>query len=295
MSDKGYSLRERAEWAVMGPILWVLGRLPFRWRVPVAGWLMARVAAPLGRSARKIGSNLDYACPELSEDVRDEVIRNVPRNVGRMFIELFSPELSDLAARTPLEGPGVAAIEAARTTGQPVILVSGHFGNYDVFRAGLIARGFDMAALYRPMQNRLFNRFYERAVRRTGEKMFPQGRAGVTDMVRHLQSGGVLGILTDHHYAKGEELTFFGKPAMTSVSPAKMALRYNALLVPIYAIRQPDGRSFRIVVEAPVPHSDERTMTQALNDSLEAQIRAHMAQWFWTFSRWKVRRDPAPE
>ena len=59
------------------------------------------------------------------------------------------------------------------------------------------------------------------------------------------------------------------------------------LILPTYGIRRPDG-GFDLRVEAPIPHSTPEAMTQALNDSLEAQVRAHMDQWLWTHRRWKM-------
>ena len=64
-------------------------------------------------------------------------------------------------------------------------------------------------------------------------------------------------------------------------------MKYNLLLVPVNAIRQPDGISFQIIVDAPVPHGDPVAMTQALNDSLEALVRQYPAQWFWIHRRWR--------
>jgi KDO2-lipid IV(A) lauroyltransferase len=71
-----------------------------------------------------------------------------------------------------------------------------------------------------------------------------------------------------------------------------LALRCNALLVPIYGIRRPDGLTFDTIIEAPVPHTDKMTMTQALTDSLDARVRAHPGQWFWVHRRW---RDGNPD
>jgi KDO2-lipid IV(A) lauroyltransferase len=85
----------------------------------------------------------------------------------------------------------------------------------------------------------------------------------------------------------GAVLQFFGQDALTSLSPAEMALRYNALIVPTYGIRRNDG-GFDLLIEAPIPHSTAEAMTQALNDSLETQVRAHMDQWLWTHRRWKM-------
>jgi KDO2-lipid IV(A) lauroyltransferase len=85
----------------------------------------------------------------------------------------------------------------------------------------------------------------------------------------------------------GAPLTFFGKRALTALSAAELALKYNCLLVPIYAVRQPDGLSFQLVIEAPITPDTPEAMTQALNDSLEAIARKHLDQWFWIHRRWK--------
>ncbi|NJK42671.1 MAG: hypothetical protein HC937_03100 [Aquincola sp.] len=71
-------------------------------------------------------------------------------------------------------------------------------------------------------------------------------------MIRFLRDGGMLGILTDQHMRTAERFTFFGKPARTATSAADLALKYDAEIIPIFAVRQPDGLSFRIVVDAPV-------------------------------------------
>jgi KDO2-lipid IV(A) lauroyltransferase len=98
----------------------------------------------------------------------------------------------------------------------------------------------------------------------------------------------MVGMVIDQHMNKGEVMDFFGKPASTALSAAEMALKYKALLVPIYGIRQPDGLSFDIRIEKPIPHTNAVEMTQKLKDSLEALVRDHMGQWMWTHRRWKV-------
>ena len=66
-----------------------------------------------------------------------------------------------------------------------------------------------------------------------------------------------------------------------------MALKLNAVVIPCYGIRQPDGLTFRLVFEDPIPHGTPEQMGQALNDSLERRIRAHPGQWLWIHRRWK--------
>jgi Kdo2-lipid IVA lauroyltransferase/acyltransferase len=153
-----------------------------------------------------------------------------------------------------------------------------------------------VGALYRPMKNGYFNAHYVQAISRIGTPLFPRGRAGLSDMVRHLKSGGMLGLVIDQHMHHGAPLTFFGVSAQTALSAAELALKYNALLVPTYAIRLPDGLNFRIVVEAPIAVDTPEKMTQDLNDSLETLVRAHLDQWFWIHRRWKgAAVTPKPE
>lgn len=269
-------------------LIWGLLRLPYRVRVPLAGWVVSRIVAPVVGYRRRVRENLALILPDLPRAEVARIARAVPDNVGRTLIEMYSgPEFVARAAATPPRGPGLAALERARDAGRPVVLVTGHFGNYDASRAALIARGFRVGGLYRPMKNRYFNDHYVRTIERIGKPLFPRGRAGLADMVRFLKGGGVLGILIDQHMSHGAPLTFFGHAAQTALSAAELALKYDALVVPTYAIRQPDGLNFDIVVEAPIPRGTPEAMTQALNDSLEAIVRQHLDQWFWIHRRWK--------
>lgn len=282
-------LQDRAIRALIGGLL----LLPYRWRVPLCGWAVSRIVAPLAGYRRRIRDNLAMILPDLPPDQVARLVRQVPDNVGRTVIEIYSgAEFIERAASLPLTGDGVEALAAAHAAGRPVILVTAHFGNYDASRAALIARGYRVGALYMPMTNRYFNAHYERAISRIGRPLFPRGRAGLADMVRHLRGGGMLGLLVDQRMRHGAELTFFGQTALTALSAAELALKYDALLVPTYGIRQPDGLSFQVVVEAPIQAGTPEAMTQALNDSLEALVRRHPEQWFWIHRRWKGRGTP---
>lgn len=282
-------LQDRAYRALIGGLLC----LPYRLRVPLCGWVVSRIVAPLAGYRRRIRDNLALVLPDMPQAEVARLVREVPDNVGRTIIEIYSgAEFIARAASLPLSGAGVAALAEAHAANRPVILVTAHFGNYDASRAALIARGYRVGALYMPMTNRYFNAHYVRAISRIGTPLFPRGRAGLGDMVRHLRSGGMLGLLVDQRMRHGAELSFFGHAALTALSAAELALKYDALLVPTYGIRQPDGLGFEVVVEPPIPPGTPEAMTQALNDSLEALVRRHPEQWFWIHRRWKGRRKP---
>ncbi|TDK51274.1 lysophospholipid acyltransferase family protein [Antarcticimicrobium luteum] len=261
--------------------------IPYRWRIPAMGWLVSRLGRPAGLS-RRVRDNLNLVCPELPEAEVRRLCRAVPDNAGRTLMELYSgPEFIERARRAPVTGPGLAALEAARAEGRAVVLITGHFGNYDAARANLIARGHQMGALYRRMANPYFNAHYVRTISAIGTPMFEQGRRGMTQMVRHLKQGGIIAIVGDLHAHGGLELEFFGKPAVTSIVPAELALKYNAAFIPVYAVRQPGGLDFEIVMQDEIAHSDPVSMTRQVNAGLEALIREHMDQWFWIHRRWK--------
>lgn len=289
-----------------GPAAWLVDRairaviglalaMPYETRIRFAGWVTRRlVAGPAGYLSRA-EENLALVWPDMDARRRRHLARAVADNAGRTLIENYSTRdfLARMAEVTP-KGPGVAALQAARDAGRPVILVTGHFGNYEAARAALVARGFPVGGLYRPMRNRFFNAHYVRTMEAFGGPVFPQGRRGTAGFVRHLRAGGLLVLLIDQHNSGGAALRFMGLPARTVLSAAELALRYGADLIPFYATRQPDGLSFEIELEAPIPPASPEAMTQALNDSLEARVRAHPEQWFWIHRRWKAGPGDLP-
>ncbi|MDR0810558.1 MAG: lauroyl acyltransferase [Gemmobacter sp.] len=285
----GFRLDHWLQNLVLRGLIGALLLLPYRWRVPLCGWIFAHLIAPIAGYTRRIRDNLTRIFPDMpGEEVR-HMLRAVPDNVGRTVIELYSgAAFVERAKAAPIRGPGLAALQQARAEGRPVVLVTGHFGNYDAARAALIQHGFHIGGLYRPMTNRFFNRHYVAAISRIGTPLFPRGRPGMAEMIRFLRGGGMLGIVQDQHMNHGARLKFFGQDAMTALSAAELALKYNALLVPSYATRQENGLDFDILVDAPIACSTAEAMTQALNDHLEAHVRLHMDQWFWIHKRWKV-------
>ncbi|MGR3713712.1 MAG: lysophospholipid acyltransferase family protein [Shimia sp.] len=287
MSTQKVSFGHRVSNRVIRGFLSVLRLFPYEARVHIGGWVATHVVAPLTGNRRRIRENLDLVMPDLDRRARRKIVRGVPYGMGRTMIELFSS--GDFLKRVPefsMSGDGLAALDQADKDGTPVMLVTGHFGNYDAMRGALLARGFRVGGLYKRMSNPMFHEHYLEAMKSIGEPMFERSRRGMTEMIRFLRQGGMVGIVLDQRMNDAPILKFMGQPARTSFSAAELALKYNALVVPVYGIRQPDG-SYVLDIEAPVPHSTPEEMTQTLNDSLERQVRAHPDQWMWTHNRWR--------
>jgi len=263
--------------------------LPYETRIASMGRIV-RWLAPLVGFRTRVRRNLKLTRPDLSEDEVKRICKAVPDNAGRAIMEHFSPEgFIERQSTAKVSGSGVAAFDAAVADGRPVMMITAHFGHYLAARVALQKRsGQPIGCLYRRMANPYFNDMYVDAFYKTGSPMFEQGRRGMVEMVRTLKKGGIIAIVSDLHAMGGEELTFFGKPAVTSVLNAELAIKYKAVMIPCYAVRQPNGIDFEIVLHDSVPHSDPNTMTQFTNDDLEAMVRKNMGQWFWIHRRWKA-------
>ena len=273
-------------------ILYAPKILPYPLRIRLMGWVAAHVIAPIAGYDKRATANLTLTCPHLPNAEITRIARAASNNAGRAFGEMYSRKaFFKRIAKTEFTGPGLAHLQAAQKAKRPIIAVSGHFGNYDVLRALFTRAGHQVGGLYRPMSNVYFNAHYTRQVTAISAPSFEQGRRGLAGMIKHLRSGNMIALLTDQRDPDGAKLRFFGQPVLTPLSAAEMALKYDALLIPAYGIRRENGLDFDAILDHPIAHSDPETMMQQINDSLEAQVRAHMGQWLWIHRRWKMPND----
>jgi len=262
--------------------------LPYARRVRLMGAVTRRVIGPLAGYNRRALTHLGMIYPDMPPAQRRRIAEGVLDNTGRTLIENYSNR--DLGARLagrPVTGTGLSAVAQARADGRPVIFVTAHFGNYEAPRHVLTALGYSVGGIYRAMNNPFFNAHYVRTMTEVSGPVFAKGRRGTMGFARFLKGGGMATILFDIHDRGGELIDFLGKPAPTSLSAATLALKFDALLVPYFGIRQPDGLSFEIAIEAPIAHGDPLSMTQEMTRRLEARIAANPEQWFWVHRRWK--------
>jgi Kdo2-lipid IVA lauroyltransferase/acyltransferase len=262
--------------------------LPYRVGLRFSGFVAARLLAPVFGINRRIRANLALVWPKYPPEKISPLCYGVAANSARLMVESFNIKgFLRHARRSTLSGDGKRDLLNALNTGKPVVLVSGHFGNYQALRVLLRDLGHDTAAIYRPMNNAFTNRRYIDNMNLIARPNFPRGMKGTKGLLTHLRKGGAIALLNDQASYEGEVLEFLGKPALTMTSAAEFALKYQALLVPYYGIRQDNGVDFDVVIEPAIAHSDPMAMTQALNTSLEARVLDNPGQWFWMHRRWK--------
>lgn len=282
----------RTDWLadkILRGLISALLRLPYERRVPLMGAILRRGVGPLVGYRKRAEDNLAMVYPDMPPDERRAIAAACCDNFGRTLIENYAwKEFGKRLAGTVPTGKGLTALSQAAADKRPVIFVTAHFGNHEAPRQVLTAMGHVIGGLYRPMQNPFFNAHYAKTMTSWGGPVFAQGRRGTMGFARHLKSGGMGTLLFDVS-AKGPTIPFLGQPAHTALSAAEIALKIDALMIPYFGIRQPDGLSFAVEVEAPIPQSTPEEMMTTATQRLEAQIARHPSQWFWVHRRWKKR------
>ncbi len=125
-------------------------------------------------------------------------------------------------------------------SGRPVIIVSGHYGNWEVAIGTFGMFGFPMGVVARDLDNPYLHRWFVKFRQQTGHRLISK-KGGGADMLATLERRGHLALMGDQDAGStGLFVDFFGKPASTFKSIALVALEYRAYLTVGYAIRLPD-------------------------------------------------------
>ena len=145
----------------------------------------------------------------------------------------------------------------------------------------------------RPLDNPRLNAWIERCATSTGNRVIHR-RGALRQILRALAQNKGVAILIDQHIQTTEAVIvdFFNRPAATTSAVAALALRTGAPIVPVFAVRLPDGR-YRMIYEHPVepPPADHpdaiRELTQRCTDVLEMYVRRYPNIWLWMHRRWR--------
>lgn len=260
--------------------------LPLDIASAVGGWLGRAIGLRLGAS-KKVRRNIAAAMPELDSAAQDNIISGMWGNLGRVIAEY--PHLDKMeGARTQVVGREY--LEAA--VGKPLILVSGHFANWEVLPVTAAKQGLALQLVYRHANNPYVDRLLRRARTPHGGKLARKGVEGARSVHGALKNNQAVGMLIDQKHNKGLPIPFFGRPAMTATAVAELALQYNAPIV-LCVIERTNGANFKMTVQPPLPMPATLVGDAAvidiltrLNAQIEAHIRQHPAQWLWLHRRW---------
>ncbi|HSL82709.1 MAG TPA: lysophospholipid acyltransferase family protein, partial [Thermoanaerobaculia bacterium] len=198
-----------------------------------------------------------------------------------------------------VELTGLEAVEALQAAGRPVLFVTGHCGNWELLAAAYSCRMKPATVVARAPDEAPLQRLLAGFRGRFGTRTVERGEAGAAkELLRTLRGGGVLAMLIDQDTrVEGVWVPFFGRPAYTPVGAARLALRRDVAVVPVFDERLPDG-SHRARFEAPLElPEDEVAATALMTRAIEAHVRRVPEQWVWMHRRWRRQpeaTDPAP-
>ena len=248
-----------------------------------------------------VRENLRLAFPDADEAWYAQTTAATYQHLGREAIAMLRLSKLDEAAvieRTVTNG--WEEMEELRSLGRGVLLVTGHYGNWEIAAAAVAARGVPIAAIVRRQGNRLVDERLQELRRKLGVETIYQGEAP-SRVPRILRVNGVVGIVGDQDARRsGIFVPFFGRPASTHRGPALFAMRLGAPVLSCIARRLPGddvryevcGEKVDVVRTDDLDH-DVRTLTAELAARLERQVRVKPEQYFWFHRRWKTRPVPS--
>ena len=286
--------QHRLEFALIRLARWLDHRL--------GGGRAERLAAALGRvvyrrlriRADVVERQLRQAFPDRDEAwVRATAAASYAHlgREGMSMLRLSRQGPQDVIAITDVEG--LEAVRAAVEAGTGAVMVTGHFGNWEIGGAALTARGIPLDVVAQRQANPLFDRMINDARERLGMTVIRRGNA-TKEALRTLRAGRVIALVADQD-ARGSGLfvPFMGRPASTHRGPALLALRSGAPVFIGTAVRRPDGRYRVRMTPIPVPDVQDpdarlAALTRAHVAALEAAVREEPGQYLWQHRRWKT-------
>jgi Kdo2-lipid IVA lauroyltransferase/acyltransferase len=265
---------------------------------------LADVLYRVDRRHRLVGlENLRLAFGDrYTEADREAIVRQVYRHFCMMLVEILhiprKLHLTTWRDRITLVGHE-AVLDPLLRGERPVILLSGHFGNWEMAGYLFGVFGFPPHSVARTLDNPYLDRFLRSFRERTGQKMIPK-TGGYDQMLEVLGRGGVLSFLADQDAGQnGMYVEFFGRPASTHKAIALLAIEHRAPVVVGYARRVGPGFRYEVgCAEVIEPEEwtgtadDARLLTQRYTSALESIIRRDPGQYLWLHRRWKHQPRP---
>ena len=259
--------------------------------VRVCGTLFA-LMGPLSQKSVKAQRNLEIAFPDRDARWRRRTLRGIFRSLGRAAGELIKLEQiwQEREQRLRFSADPIAAQLLEERAA--CVFVCAHVGAWQL--TNLIAREKDLAitTVYAPESNPALAAVLARLRGAFGVTLLPSD-AGARPLLRELKAGRSIGLAVDTRLPTGQLLPFFGRDALTNTTPARLALRAGAKLVPIHCRRRGSAR-FHIHVSDPLQLSDESNdldenaldLSRQLNGVFEEWIRETPEQWICLKRRW---------
>jgi Kdo2-lipid IVA lauroyltransferase/acyltransferase len=253
-----------------------------------------------GYRRKVVRTNLVNSFPEKNIKEINKIEKAFYHHLCDLFIETFKLiHLSNrqLMKRMHMTNPEI--LEGLRNEGRDVVLVLGHYGNWEWLVALPLYTKLQTVSIYKPLQNRHFDRFMNKIRSRNGMILTPMSnilRELISLRQKNIRS--LFAFVTDQTPPKGEIkfwTNFLNQETPVYLGAEKIASKYNmaVLFLNIQNVRR---GYYDFTAELLFENSAgiaDHLITEAHVKRLEEIIREKPEQWIWSHRRWKHKKEQA--
>lgn len=292
----GKRIRWALEVALLRAFMLLVRALPERaWRALGRG-LGRFIGGTLGYRRRVVDESLRAAFPLLAAEERAAIAARMFRRLGEALCEFFALahwSREEILAHVP--ELDLAELEALRAEGRGAILMTGHFGNWELLGAAAAARGLPIHVVARTQSNPWADALQNRIRERAGMRVI-KAETSLRAVLKTVRGGGFVAMLPDVNTpGDGVFVEFLGRKAATPRGVALFARRLGCPVFSRFLLARGDGTHAGLPM--PTLHSDGNKdeapavyeLTRAMAANLEACVRAHPDHYLWVHRRWKTR------
>jgi len=255
------------------------------------GSIIGKKIGPIFRSNNKILENLNKCNVGTSNEERQNIIKNMWGNYGRILSEyIYLKEFKKNNLNQFIEIEGLEYLNEIKKNNKQAIFVSGHFNNFELMAMEIEKAGINLAALYRPLNNPFLNIIMENIRKKhICKTQIKKGKKGTRDLLKLFKENFSIALMIDQRVSEGISVNFFNRKAKTTTIPAQFIKKYECEIVPVY-IERIQNFNFKLHFKKPVQFNNQfsiEEITLKLNQTLEKMILKNPDQWIWSHDRWK--------
>jgi KDO2-lipid IV(A) lauroyltransferase len=262
-----------------------------------AGARFGELAYDVFKIRRKVAlDNLAKAFPDKNQTEIDSIARSFYRNLGKNMLEFMRfPKLTADVIREKVEFIGKEHFDRAMQEGKGALLISSHFGNWELYAAAIASYGYPISVVVYEQHNPLSDEIMN-DIRRSKNIEVIYKQDAPRSILKALAQKRFVAILIDQDAGRdGVFVDFMGRPASTAKGPAVFAIRTGAPLLTGVIVRKDDGKHVGYI-EPPifaVPAADRERETHRLTAmvtaAMERYVRKNPDHWYWVHRRWKTQ------
>ena len=260
------------------------------------GEIIGKYFGSLFRKKTIAKKNILIAFPNFNEKSINEMIDRMWKNIGRIFGEYIHINKFSIIdnSKKKIVFTNRDDAEILKKNNKPIVFFSGHFANFELMAKCLQELGFDIGAIYRPLNNIFLNPIMEFIRKKyICPIQIEKGSNGTKKLIKHISNNNPLALMVDQRLSSSIRVPFFDQPATTTITPAQLAIKYDALLVPVF-LKRLEKTNFEFFIEEPLITNrtndydkDIFNITQIMNIKIEEFIKRDPAHWLWSHDRWK--------